>query len=534
MRHPRLALALTLAALLAGGRAAAQQWGGEQRFCLHSEPRTFDPALVEDDASETVRYLTGGVLVRVNRVTQKLEPELAVSWTVENGGRTVRFRLREGVSFSDGTPFTAEDVAYTMERLMDPALHSPTGDSFRSWEVPVKTEVRGKCEVEIRFPEPVAGAVRLFDQVAIQSAHSPHREQASLGPFRVAEHKPGSYLLLTRNPNYWKTDGGRRLPYLDAVRLEILQNRETEALRFRQGQLEVITGLAPDLFEQVPGARDIGPSLEGEQMWFNQVPGAEIPPYRKAWFASTKFRRAVSLSIRRVDLCRLAYHGHASPGVGPFSAANLFWFNHALQPHAFDLAAARRLLAEAGFRSDSRGLFDREGHPVEFSLITNSGNRSRERMAAMIQQDLAALGMKVNVAPLDFPSLVERIDKTFRYEACLLGQTNVDLDPSAQMNVWLSSAANHQWNPNQAAPATPWEAEIDRLMRKQAATVDDRSRKLLFDRVQQIVWEEEPFLYLLNRNALAAISPRLRNVQPSVLRPQVTWNVERLWLAPGR
>jgi peptide/nickel transport system substrate-binding protein len=530
MTHRRLAPAF----LLAVGCAMAQQWGGELRFCLHSEPRTLDPALVEDDASETVRYLTGGVLVRVNRVTQKLEPELAVSWTVENGGKTVRFRLREGIQFSDGTPFTAEDVAYTMERLMDPALHSPTGDSFRSWEAPVVTAVRGRCEVAIQFPQPVAGAVRLFDQVAIQSLHSPHREQAFLGPFRIAERKPGSYLLLTRNPNYWKTEGGRRLPYLDAVRLEILQNREMEALRFRQGQIHVISGLDPELYEQVAGARDLGPSLEGEQMWFNQVPNAEIPAYRRAWFASTKFRKAVSLAIRRVDLCRVVYHGHASPGVGPFSAANLFWFNQSLQPHPFDLSSARRLLAEAGFKSESRGLFDRDGHPVEFSLITNSGNRSRERIAAMIQQDLAALGMKVNVVPLDFPSLIERIDKTFRYEACLLGLINVDLDPNAQMNVWLSSAANHQWNPNQAAPATPWEAEIDRLMRKQAATVDDRRRKPVFDRVQQIVWEEEPFLYLLNKNALAAVSPRLRNVQPSVLRPQLTWNVEKLWLAPGR
>jgi peptide/nickel transport system substrate-binding protein len=225
------------------------------------------------------------------------------------------------------------------------------------------------------------------------------------------------------------------------------------------------------------------------------------------------------------------YHGHAAPGVGPFSASNLFWFNRSLQPRGVDLVAARRLLAEAGFKSDSRGLFDREGHPVEFSLITNSGNRARERVAAMIQQDLAAVGIKVNVVPLDFPSLIERIDKTYRYEACLLGLSNVDLDPNAQMNVWLSSAANHQWNPNQAAPATSWEAEIDRLMRKQAATVEDQKRKPLFDRVQQIVWEEEPFLYLVNKNALAAISPRLRNVQPSVLRPQVTWNVERLWLA---
>ena len=91
----------------------------------------------------------------------------------------------------------------------------------------------------------------------------------------------------------------------------------------------------------------------------------------------------------------------------------------------------------------------------------------------MLQQDLAALGIKLNIVPLDFPSLIERISKSSQYEACLLGLVNVDLDPNEQMNVWLSSSANHQWNPNQKAPATAWEQEIDTLMRQQASTLDD-------------------------------------------------------------
>src|SRR5213076_2641244 len=93
------------------------QWGGELRFCLHSEPRSLHPALADDDASETVRYLTGGVLARVNRASQKLEPELAKSWRIESGGRRIVFQLREGLLFSDVTPFTAEDVVFTMRTL---------------------------------------------------------------------------------------------------------------------------------------------------------------------------------------------------------------------------------------------------------------------------------------------------------------------------------------------------------------------------------------------------------------------------------
>src|ERR1043165_7799151 len=102
------------------------------RFCLHSDPKTFNPLMVDDDASETVRYLTGGVLVRLNRRTQELEPELATSWKTSANGRSITFMLRRGVQFSDGSPFDAADVDFTMKSLMNPDLHSPTGDAFRS------------------------------------------------------------------------------------------------------------------------------------------------------------------------------------------------------------------------------------------------------------------------------------------------------------------------------------------------------------------------------------------------------------------
>jgi peptide/nickel transport system substrate-binding protein len=146
----------------------------------------------------------------------------------------------------------------------------------------------------------------------------------------------------------------------------------------------------------------------------------------------------------------------------------------------------------------------------------------------MLKQDLEAIGIRLNVVTLDFPSLIERIAKTFDYESCLLGLTNLDLDPSGQMNVWLSSAANHQWNPNQKQPATAWEAEIDKLVRAQAAETRPEVRKRYFDRVQQIVWEQAPFLYLVTKNSLTAISPDVQNSSPVALTPQAFWNIEFL------
>jgi peptide/nickel transport system substrate-binding protein len=528
-------LPLLLMSMAAASAGTMPQWGGELRLCLHAEPRTFNPVLVDDSSSETVRYLTGGVLLRVNRQTQQFEPELATSWKLEDGGRRIVFKLRQGVLFSDGTPFSAEDVAYTMRMLMDPAVHSPTGDSFRPASGSVTATVRGPFEVAVSFPQAIASVARLFDQVAILSHTSPLKERAVLGPFQVAQYKPGSFVMLARNPNYWKMEAGRRLPYLDSIRLEIVQSREAELLRFRRGEYHLIGALDPEQFEALSAedrgvAADAGPTLEGEMMWFNMNPGAPIPAFRKAWFRSRNFRLAISYAVRRDDLARVIYHGHAQPGVGPFSEANHFWFNRSVHAHPFDLDAARRLLAADGFHTNGKALVDREGRPVEFSVVTSAGNRARESIAAMVQQDLRALGIRLNIVTLDFPSLIERIGKSFQYEACLLGLINVDLDPNEQMNVWISSASNHQWNPNQKSPATPWEAEIDRLMQKQATTLDPNRRKAMFDRVQQVVSEEAPFLYLVNKNALVAVSKRVHNVAPTVLRPQVLWNVEKVWL----
>src|SRR5271156_5903204 len=155
----------TLAMLIFSAFASANlqaQWGGELRFCLHSEPRTLNPVMVDDDASETVRFLTGGTLLRVNRVSQQLEPELATSWKLEDGGRRIVFKLREGLSFSDGASFTAKDVAYTMQTLMDPNVHSVTGDAFRTGSGAVQTTERGKFEIAVTFPEAVAGVAALL------------------------------------------------------------------------------------------------------------------------------------------------------------------------------------------------------------------------------------------------------------------------------------------------------------------------------------------------------------------------------------
>jgi peptide/nickel transport system substrate-binding protein len=536
IRRPVLMKILIGCVLLCGFVSA--QNANELRFCLRSEPKTFDPLKVDDDSSLAIRYLTGGVLVRVNRQTQALEPELAHSWKVSKDGRQITFKLRSGIKFSDGSPFSAADVAFTITRLMDPELHSSTGDAFRSGKGTVETKILSPDKITIIFPAAIVELDRQFDQVAIMSAAASKKdkEKTVLGPFLVAEHKSGDHVLLRRNPYYWKKDrSGRQLPYLDAIRLDIQPNRDVEVLRFRRGELDLINSIDTEYYDRLAASspdvvHDAGASLDTEFMWFNQVATAPIPAYKRDWFRSTSFRRALSSAINREDLSRVVYHGHAIPAVGPISPANKFWFNNRLKAEAYRPAIALEHLQNDGFRLKDGTLHDKDGHVVEFSIVTNAGNKSRERMAVMIQDDLGRIGIKVNVVTLDFPSLLERIAQKFNYEAAILGFQNVDLDPNGQMNIWLSSAEEHAWNPQQKSPETAWETEIDRLMRAQASASDPKKRKKSFDRVQEIIAEQAPFLYLINKNSLSAVSTSVEGAAPVILSTQTYRNAERLTL----
>ena len=507
----------------------------ELRFCLPGDPKTFDALHVSDQHSEVIRYLTGGVLLRVNRVTDQLQPELADSWKLSDGGRAITFNLRAGLKFSDGSPLTASDVARTLNAALDPKQASPAGDTFRSEQGDPTVRVVSPLEITIRYAQPKPGIDRLFDALSILPANS-GRLPASAGPFFVSEYRPGDYVRLARNPNYWKRDSaGRQLPRLDSIRIDIQPNREIEVTRFLRGETHLINKIEPENFDRVAkempaAARNPGASLDSEFMWFNQAPAAAIPDWKRKWFASAAFRHAVSASIHRDDLARVVFRGYAHPAAGPLSPSNRFWFNASLKPLSFNPQSALRGLASEGFSLRDGILRDRGGHAVEFSLITNSGNRPREAMAAVIQDDLRKIGIQVNIVTLDFSSLIERIAKTAQYEACLLGFTNVEIDPIEQMNVWLSSGPQHQWWPLQKSPATQWEARVDKLMLLQASEPARELRKKAFDEVQRIVVEQEPFIYLVNPDYLTAVSPSLHGVQPVTAPPQLLWNIESLSL----
>ena len=480
-----------------------------------------------------VRFLTAGVLVRVNRATDQLQPELAETWQLREGGKEIAFHLRAGLRFSNGSALTAADVARTLNRALDPEEASPAGDTLRSAEGSPEIRVVSPRDIAIRYKTPKAGLDRLFDALGIVPPN-PAKLPATAGPFFVSEYHPGDYLRLSRNRYYWKRDpAGQQLPWFDSVRIDIQQNHDIELTRFLRGETHLMNKVDPESFVRVvkeePGAaRSLGASLDSEFMWFNQATSKSVAEWKRKWFTDPVFRHAVSAAIHRDDLARIVFRGHAHPAAGPISPANQFWFDRALQPLPTDPHRSLKSLAESGFTFRDGVLRDGEGHAVEFSLITNAGNRPRERMAALIQDDLRKIGIRMNIVTLDFGSLIERIAKTRDYESCLLGFANVEVDPSEQMNVWLSSGAQHAWWPEEKSPVTPWEARIDRLELDQASNGSREARKRAIDEVQRIAVEQEPIIYLVNPDYLAAIAPALKGTQPAVAPPQILWNIE--WL----
>ena len=517
---------------------------------------TWNRLLATDMASHMITEQIHAALVRINRLTQEVEPELAESWFFSEDGKTLTFKLRSDVRFSDGTPLTAEDVAFTFRALHDPAVGSPLAEAAKVGGEPLRAEVVDPYTVRFVLPRRTAVVERLFDSLYILPRH---RLQKSLeegdfvseygiaadaesivgsGPFRLERYLPGQRVSLRRNPYYWKTGpGGERLPHLDGIVFEILPDRSARTLKLLAGEVDLQGEVLPEDFIQLKKSEgdelhllDLGPGMVPERFWFNLNPESPtVSKEKRAWFADVRFRTAISLAIDRKSMVEAIYRGLASPAAGPISPANTTWRNEAIKPYLLNREKARQLLREAGFRRPAQGpLEDSAGHSVRFDLVTNADNPHRTGMAMLIQDDLAKLGIEMNLVSLDLAALIGRITRSFDYDACLLAFSQTDPDPSSGMPLWLSSAPLHFWYPSQDRPATAWEARIDNLMRRQMLALEFSERKVLFDEVQAILAEQLPLIDLVVPHTLIGASRRVSNLKPTPFWHPTLWNSEEL------
>ena len=547
-------------------KAEIGQPGGRLVLASTASPKTFNPLLALDGASDAVIRLLFSSLVHLDQTTQEPGPGLAESWSVAPDRKSWTFRLRQGVHWNDGQPLTAEDVAFTWNEIMyNPQFNRITYGLFQAGGKNFVVTNVDALTVLVVTPEVFAPFLEFFGSVPILPKHAlayavkqnaflaaynvnlPPGRIVGSGPYRIKEFLAGKFTLLEPNPEFWMADRqGRRLPYFHELMLANSGGPGTDAILFLNGKCDAYETIRADQFEQFNEAStqgrfrvvEMGVGVERDFIWFNQNTGTNaaghpiVDPAKLKWFRNKKFRQAISCGIDRDRIVREIYSGRAQATYGFVSTENPKWNNPKIPHYSFDPARATRLLAEAGIQDQAGAgrMKDAEGNPIEIVLVSNIGNAAREKAAVMIQEDLKKIGIKVIYTPVSFESLRNKVDVTFDYECALMGLGGGGVDPATQINVLRSSEELHQWFPFQKSPSTDWEARIDVLMDAQMRTLDFAERKKAFDEVQVILAEELPMIYTVSPFSYAAIRADIGNVRPAALTTyRVTWNIEELY-----
>lgn len=526
-------IALAVIAALAIAQAQPRR-GGTLHVAQRAEPKTFNPVLALDAPSRDVLRRMHADLISIDRATQQTVPALAESWTRSNDGRVYTLRLRKGLRFSDGKPFSADDVVFSFGLYLDEKIQSPQRDLLMIGDRPIECRKVDPLTVEFRLPQPYAAAERMFDSVAILPRHllesawregkfaeawslaAPPARMAGLGPFRLKEYRQGESVVLERNPYYWKTGQ----PYLDEIEFRFLPDEDAQLARFAAGGIDVLNRVNSKAIEFLQANKailtDLGPGLEYNFVCFNLSPNSP----NLALFGNKEFRRALSLAVDREAIARIVYKGRAAPIWGHVSPGNKLWYSSGIARPPRNLPVAREILRHAGL----------DGKAIKFSILVSATSAERIQMATILQADWKELGIEVNMVTLELRSMIDRVLTAHQFDACLMGFGGGDADPNPEMNVWLSSGAMHLWNPGQPRPASPWEAELDSLMHRQMVALDYATRKTIYDRVQDIVAQDSPMIFLASPHVVVAQRGTVGNFRPAILDHQTLWNADELYL----
>jgi peptide/nickel transport system substrate-binding protein len=539
--------------------------GGRLVVATFGDPKTFNPITANEQSSEEIYRHLFASLLGYDPIKQEVEPGLAVSWTNASDGMTWTFTLRKNLRWSDGEPLTAEDVIFTWDVIYNPEIDNVMRDAFIVDGKKFTVTKIDDLTIQVVTPEIYAPFLENFGGVPILPKHILEKTIADKtftsaygvnwdmdkivgsGPFRIKDYKPAQSILLERNPYFFEVDSnGQRMPYFDNIIYTVVPDMNAMSLRFLSGESDADDFIYPyeyDHFktEAAKGKFNLlepGVGLEAQFFWFNENTNVDKTgrPYVDAkklkWFRNQKFRQACSYAVDRDSIIKSIYSGRAMPNYGFVTPGNKKWFNSNTPTYTNDLAKALALLKEIGIEKRNGDDFatDADGNKIEFVLNTNTGNGAREKTALLLQSDLKALGFNVILQPIEFNTLVSKIDDAYDYDCILMGLGGGGTDPSSNMNVVKSSGFTHQWFPRQKTPSTGWEARLDFLMDAQMKTLDFAERKKDFDEVQQILGEQMPMIFTVTPYFYAAARADIGNLRPTPLSSyRATWNVEELY-----
>jgi peptide/nickel transport system substrate-binding protein len=546
-------------------RVAGTQ-GGTLTYRLTAPPTTFNYLVADTEQSVLIAlYMMNSRPIEFDHATQKYRNALAETWTLRADRKTVDMKLRESLKFSDGKPLTTEDLAFTLAAMYDDRTKAAAWkDSMMVNGKPIETKILDERNIQFVFPEPVAQIENYIDNLGVLPKHvlaadfdagklaeswKVTADPATIvtsGPFSVESSTAGERVVLKRNPNFWRKDEkGTQMPYLEKVAFEIIPDSNQALVRLNQNSIDILDRIRGADYASLLNATgavkpyDLGPGLGVDHIIFNLNPSGKDgkaigDPVKKAWFADKRFRQAVSAAVDRKTIATTTLQGLATPLYGFVSPANRAWVDPNLPKIDHDLKRAEQLLTESGFvkrgTPEAPELFDAKNNRVEFSLVYPAENEPRKLMAAVIQEDLAKLGIKMNVVPVEQTAVSRTANETYEYEALLFGLTVSGIEPTTYANFLLSNAATHQWQPKQKTPATEWEAKIDQLFAQQAGEPDPQKRAQIFNEIQKIMADESPVVPVVSRHIVAAVNTRVGNYAPSSIFPYSIWNVEELFV----
>jgi peptide/nickel transport system substrate-binding protein len=549
-------------------------------FASPSNPATFNYALNES-AFSVFGYIYDG-LINENGLTTELEPALAESWTISEDKKQITFTLREGLKWSDGQPLTADDVVFTYNSIyFNPKISAGVKDILRLGKGNVFPSVDKIDARRVRFtvPEPFAPFLRYTGGIPVLPKHvleetvnttdangklkflntwttnTDPKKIVSNGYYAIESYIPSQRIIFRRNPYYWRKDEkGRAQPYIDRVVLQIIKSEDNQLALFRSGQMDSID-VRPENFSLMKweakkgkytvynggpeaGTRFIGFNLNKAR---NDQGQPVVEPIKSRWFNKLEFRQAVAYAIDRETMKNNIYRGlgeiiHSSIGVeSPFYLSP----QEGLKVYNYDPNKAKELLLKAGFKyNDKAELQDADGNRVRFTILVKAEEKTRVDAAVQIQEDLQKIGMKIDLQVLSFNAILDKLNRR-DWECYVGGFGGSGIEPHSGFNIWSSQGSLHQFNQGQqqGEPAiqgwevSDWEKEIDDLFTAGVKELDEKKRKAIYGRFQQIVAEQVPFFFLVNSLSFEAVRDRVKNIKFSSLGG-AWWNLYELEVEP--
>jgi len=488
------------------------------------EPSILIPMLASDSASHNVSGLIFNGLVKYDTDLSVIG-DLAESWDISKDGLVITFHLRKGVKWADGVEFTADDVMFGYKTIIDEKTPTAYKEDFLQVK---KAEVLDKYTFRVTYEKPFAPALTTWGSLIILPKHLLEgkeitktdfaRNPIGLGPYKLSKWVPDQELILENYKDYFE---GR--PYIDRYIYKRIPDPATMFLMLRAGEIDMM-GLTPlqytkqtetDYFRKNFNKYRY-PAFQYTHMAFN---------LKHPWFKDRRVRQAIAYAIDKSELVDVVLFGLGSPATGPY-VPNTWPYNPEVKKYDYNPENARQLLKEAGWEdTDGDGLLDKGGRPFKFTVFTNTGNKLRENTATIIQWKLAQIGIKMEIRKLEWSTFINQFIDKKRFEAVILGWS-ISLDPD-QYDIWHSSKTREK-ELNFISYSNP---EVDELLEKGRRTFDVNERKKAYFRIQEILAEEVPYIFLYVPDATVIISARVRGIKPSPIG--ISYNLPRWYVPKG-